>query len=148
MDQGKFFALIAEDPSGCHMWVGSKSSLGYGRFSVAGKQQYAHRLAWEIKTGVRIPPGLVVYQTCKNRACVNPDHLRIGTQADNLKRTLAHYERVRWAEKYPEVAQFDNTDVWLIHLLRKVGMPVGEIAKALKVSSHKMAHFFRKKKKR
>ncbi len=67
---------------GCWLWAGAMRNE-YGCLSVDGKTVYAHRFAYEVYVGP-IPQGYVILHACDNRQCVNPWHLRVGTQQANV----------------------------------------------------------------
>lgn len=80
----RFWSNVQKTDS-CWNWTGkSYFHYGYGKFNVNKKETRAHRYSWELHKGA-IPQGLFVLHNCDNPKCVNPEHLRLGTQKDNVQ---------------------------------------------------------------
>jgi hypothetical protein len=87
------------DVLACWTWTGSIANSGYGVLNVQGKIKTAHRLALEL-LGENIS-GKHVLHSCDNKSCVNPLHLRSGTDSDNVKDTMDRKRHAwfRWSSE-------------------------------------------------
>ena len=94
----RFWAKVDKIPGGCWVWAGAISSCGYGNFLHDGKTWRAHRWSYAAIVG-SVPDGLVLDHLCRNRACVNPDHLEPVVQRENVMRGIG-----------PGLAKIQNVD--------------------------------------
>jgi HNH endonuclease len=81
------FDRLIDRSDGCWIWRGSINNKGYGQIQSGGRKgglRLAHRVSWEVHKGP-VPIGKVVMHSCDNPPCVNPAHLKLGTQGDNLQ---------------------------------------------------------------
>lgn len=78
----RFFTKFNKS-KGCWAWLKGKQNYSYGVFTISGRDYLAHRISWTIFKG-EIPVKLQVLHKCDNPPCVNPKHLWLGSQLDNM----------------------------------------------------------------
>lgn len=117
------------DPDQCWPWLGTKTSHGYGVAQRNGRRILAHRVAFAIKHG-DITSGLVVRHKCDNPSCVNPNHLEVGTQADNLQDCRNRGRRAD-GERHP-MAKLTTRAVWAI----RSGYAAGGVSMSQLAATH------------
>ena len=80
----RFWSKVAKTDDGCWLWTAGGTKAGYGLFHPSTVKVYAHRYSYVLANGP-IPEGMVVRHDCDTPRCVNPAHLRLGTNADNVR---------------------------------------------------------------
>ena len=102
-DDVRFWSKIDKGEQ-CWLWTDPPNAQGYGAISYGGKRRTAHRVSYEIHRGA-IPDGMQIDHACREKLCVNPDHLRVVTDGEN-KQNLAAYARsksgIRGVTYYPK----------------------------------------------
>ena len=82
-DKKKIFSgFIIEN--GCWLWTRGYTRGGYGQVSIAGRTRRAHRASYELAHDVILTPDQLLHHTCKNKSCINPQHLEITTQTTHI----------------------------------------------------------------
>lgn len=125
---------IKQMPNGCIEWTKGKSGEGYGVISINGKQVYVHRFFYEQYVGP-IPEGMKVLHSCDNPPCVNPKHLRTGTDAENVADRV-----IRGRSKSPGPRKLTEEQVRSIHERRASGAAVAILVKEFEVSRATIYH--------
>ena len=113
---------------GCWLWMGSLACRGYGHieFSVPVKRQMGpHKASWIIHFG-EPSQGMCVLHKCDNRACVRPDHLFLGTLADNVQDMVQKGRHSRGVDQHN--AKLTEDQVRAIRAEYKRGRPGNSVA--------------------
>jgi hypothetical protein len=127
------------DKSGdCWEWTAGRIPSGYGSVYYQEQRQPAHRVAWQLVNGP-IPPGMFVCHRCDNPPCVRPDHLFLGTPADNSA------DRDRKGRSNPPRGERSRTrltadDVIVIRDMRRLGASQAWLGRAYGLSPTAIAH--------
>ncbi len=123
--------VVTEPNSGCWLWLGAANSRGYGWVRRGGKTYLAHRFAWTRARGA-IPHGMSVLHRCDVPCCVNPDHLFLGTRADNNADMVAKGRQAR-GEKKLRLAKLSESQVHEIRSRVAAGESQRSIARAFEI---------------
>lgn len=136
----RFRARLKDAPSdsGCREWQGCSLPKGYGKVRVRGRDFLAHRMAFFIATGTD-PGNLCVLHRCDNPRCCNPEHLFLGTVAEN-NADMKRKGRQARGERLPQCKFTDSTVAQLRTLEPRLGIPRSRLARYFGISpSHASA---------
>lgn len=139
----------------CWLWTAGKDKNGYGLASKGRGQTgtcRAHRRAWELFKGT-IPIEMMVLHRCDNPPCVNPDHLFLGTNSDNMRDAHAKGRHKSPTQAKPEsqvrgerqhLAKLNATKVKLIFLYHNAGLKYREIARRIGIANTTVGNVIRR----
>lgn len=129
----RFWSKVAKS-DGCWLWTGAIGRKGYGKFGIWGRKQGwegAHRASWRLHYG-DVPDGVFVCHRCDVPSCVRPDHLFLGTDADNVRDM---HGKGRWSPNVSRAGAANNSavltdeDVNRVRLLFAQGMSRAGLAR-------------------
>lgn len=126
----------------CQEYDGSLNGDGYGQIRVGAVKLMAHRLAWAMHNGAD-PSGMVVRHDCDNPPCVNPEHLRIGTVADNAKDMVVRGRSCKGEAASTSV--LTKEDVRQIRCLRALGVSGVWISCLFSVTRSAVCHIHKRR---
>lgn len=118
----------------CWIWKGILDTKGYGIIKYQGKRSTAHRVVWELLNGKISTKKLYVMHACDNPPCVNPRHLSVGTQMENMQDKMRKGRHVSMPGEINHKAKLTNTQAAEIRSLYETDIDVGELAERYKVS--------------
>lgn len=138
----RFYDKIEKSECGCWNWIATKHNRGYGYFHTSPsysqrKMDFAHRVSVWLHTGVKPKDGEVVMHKCDNTSCVNPDHLCVGSQKDNMK-DMADKGRVN-----PHKLRHSKEDMELAMFMREEGATMKRVAEYFNMSKSHASRFSR-----
>jgi len=139
--------VVKNQSTGCWEWIGGKTKFGYGRMGIDDRTYSTHRVSYHLFIGA-IPEGMCVCHKCDNPACVNPDHLFLGTQSDNMKdaykKGRVKFDEISKTNQYKKGHKAYNRilpDSLVIEIKRmiKLGISPSDIARKLNVKRQVVA---------
>lgn len=143
-----WFQVAITDNGGCWIWEGSRDKNGYGRPKINGKPTLAHRFAYMLAFG-KFDPSLDVCHKCDNPSCVRPDHLFLGTHAENMhdaaiKGTRKGRVPSHRGEQTPTAKLTEKQVVEIIARYRRGGITQKQLAHEYGVSKGQIGNIVRR----
>jgi len=133
-DLDRIFQSGITKTESCWLWSGAKNKLGYGSFSLHGKHFFAHRYSF-FSANPDADQSFLVCHRCDNPSCVRPDHLFLGTDADNMKDMVL---KGRWKNKVSlgslnGAAKLSESQVLEIRKLKAQGLTYSKLAEMFSI---------------
>lgn len=132
-NEARLKSKVLIDNNGCWIWQNSVTEAGYGTTILKGRLQGAHRASWKVFIG-EIPEGMQVNHKCHVRKCINPEHLYLGSQKENIADAIKANRRNTARGKNISNAKLDEAKVEVIKKLLAEGVACNAIAKIYEVS--------------
>jgi hypothetical protein len=123
----RFMKHIFKDSNNCWLWTGCSFKNGYGRMRFGKFTRVPHRVSYELMIG-SIPDGLLVCHSCDVRLCCNPDHLFLGTDADNIRDCQTKGRRAVFKGELHPMSKLKESDILTIRERRIKGEFLSKIA--------------------
>lgn len=136
--------VITDPETGCWNWKAGKDTHGYGQMNANGRKRLAHRISFEVHRGL-IPEGKCVCHRCDNPACINPDHLFIGTQAENVADMIAKRRDRKASQKGEAHGQAKLTEADVIAIRSNAHSSQSDLAARYGVSPSQIGNIRRGK---
>ena len=127
----------------CWNWVASKYSKGYGIFVNNSHHIGAHRMSWILSHG-EIPEGMFVCHKCDNTSCVNPSHLFLGTNQDNMTDMVQKKRSYNKSGQFNPNVKLSIDDVKKIYLFSSLGYSQRKLAKIFNVAHVQIGKIIRR----
>jgi hypothetical protein len=138
----RYVEYAKRKPSGCVEWDGYRMNMGYGELGFKGRKILAHRLSWVLHNG-KPADGMEVCHKCDNPACVNPEHLFLGTHADNMRDCHAKGRNGFCHGSKSGMAKTNEAAVLQILRLRSEGAETKELGRMFGLSIGALYQIFR-----
>lgn len=134
----------AKTDSGCWEWQGRIEDTGYAITRFKTKRYYVHRASWIAHKG-EIPKSKLILHTCDNRKCVNPAHLFLGTQKDNMRDMIAKGRKVVVKGEAHWISKVNDDQVRAIRLLADSGYRQCDIAEWMGLQKQRINDIVKRK---
>jgi len=132
--------------NGCWEWTSWRIKNGYGRIQLKDGPKLAHRVVYELLVG-RVPPGLTLDHLCRNRLCVNPEHLQPVTMRENVLRgvgpTAINARKVNCIHGHKITGMTKRGHRYCVTCVRarNTGLPVGRKPQTNCSKGHPLIHY-------